>query len=327
MAEEEKMMSGNNMMVDSSTGNYTCSYSDEDHHHSTHNQHQHQHQHHDVNSTSIPNATSTFETNPLEIYNFESSHNSVSHNSVDHFWNKGPSPCSKPMITHDSSDFYHQFDDSSLQRCVFTCEPNERPSQGLSLSLSSANPSSIGLQSFELVRPQEHQHYQHQHHQGYSGKSMNTDHHHQMMIQDRFLGKPGNIINSGDGDGEHDDGGGGGSFNNHQSAHYNIRSSRYLVPAQEILGEFCNLGSKQSDDHSLKAKAAATTSNPLQDHGNLNNSSSSKAKSLSSVEFMELQKRRTKLLQMLEEVYFSPFLDHISCFGYIYTHIVFIILL
>ncbi|KAM0046234.1 putative transcription factor Homeodomain-TALE-BEL family [Helianthus debilis subsp. tardiflorus] len=275
MAEEEKMMRGDNIMVDSSTGNYNC-YSEDNHHH--------------------PNATTTFETSPLEIYNFES-HNSVSHNSAL-FW-KGPSPSSKPIT---DSDFYH-FDESSLQRCVFPCEPNERPSQGLSLSLSSANPSSIGLQSFELVRPQEH-HFQHHHHQGYFGKPMTMDHdqhHHDMMIQDRFLGKPGNIINSSGGDGDGDGGGGGGGYNNHQSAHYNIRNSRYLVPAQQLLTEFCNLASKQSD-HSPKAKAPATTSNPWQDHDNLNDASSSKAKSLSSLEFMELQKRKTKLLQMLEEV-------------------------
>ncbi|KAI3687571.1 hypothetical protein L1987_81271 [Smallanthus sonchifolius] len=277
MAEEEKMMRGDNIniMVGSSTGDYNC-YSEDDHHH-----------HHDVN------ATTRFETSPLEIYNFES-HNSVSHNSPL-FW-KGPSPNSSKQLT--DSDFYH-FDESSLQRCVFPCEPNDqRPSQGLSLSLSSANPSSIGLQSFGLVRPQEH-HFQHHNHQGYFRKSITMDHdqhHHDMMIQDRFLGKPGNIISSSSGDG-----GGGGGYDNHQSSQYNIRSSRYLLPTQELLTEFCNLGSKQSD-HSPKAKAAATTLNPLQDHDNLNNASSSKTKSLSSLEFMELQKRRTKLLQMLEEV-------------------------
>ncbi|KAI7726183.1 hypothetical protein M8C21_009633 [Ambrosia artemisiifolia] len=274
MAEEEKMMRGDNIMMDSSTGNYNC-YSENDHH---------QH-HHDVDSSSIPNATTTFETNPLEIYNnFESNNSAL-------FWKGTSSGSSKPIT---DSDFY-TFDESSLQRCVFPCEPNERPSQGLSLSLSSANPSSIGLQSFELVRPQEH-HFQH--HQGYFGKPMSMDHdqhNHDMMIQERFIGKPGNIINSSDGDG------GGGGFNNHQGAPYNIRSSRYLVPTQELLTEFCNLASKQSD-HSPKAKAPATTSNTWQDHDNLNDASSSKTKSLSSIEFMELQKKKTKLLQMLEEV-------------------------
>nr|GEX95102.1 homeobox protein BEL1 homolog [Tanacetum cinerariifolium] len=232
-------------MMDSSTGNYNCYPHDDDDHN------------HHVNSSRNPNATTSFETSPSGIFNFEA-HNSVSHNA----------------------DFYN-FDESSLQRCVFPCEPNERPSQGLSLSLSSANPSSIGLQQFELVRPQEH-HYQN--HPGYFGKSMSMDHghHHQQDMLNQV---------------SDDDGG----YNHHQDAQFNIRSSRYLFPAQELLNEFCNLGSKQSD-HFSKAKAAATTSNQWQDHDNLNNASASKSKSLSSVEFMELQKRKTKLLQMLEEV-------------------------
>ncbi|KAI3706983.1 hypothetical protein L6452_25118 [Arctium lappa] len=276
--EEEKIIRGSEIMVGSSTGNYNC-YSD-DHH---------------VNSSSNHNPTTSFETSPLEMFNFESSHNSVSHHNSVLFW-KGPSspPSSKPIT---DSDFYH-FDESSLQRCVFSCEPNERPSQGLSLSLSSANPSTIGIQPFELARPQHHHNYQH--HEGYFGKSMSMDHdqHHQdMMTEDGFLGKPGNINNSG---------GGGGSlvYNHHQSAQYNLRSSRYLVAAQELLNEFCNLGSKQQiRDQSPKAKTAATTSNQWQDHDhNMNNATSSKTKSLSSLEFMELQKRKTKLLQMLEEV-------------------------
>ncbi|CAI9288840.1 unnamed protein product [Lactuca saligna] len=143
---------------------------------------------------------------------------------------------------------------------------------------------------------------------GYFGKSMSMDHdqHHQdMMTQDGFLGRPGNIINSSGGDGDIDGGGGGGGshYNHYQStAQYNLRTSRYLVAAQELLNEFCNLGSKQSD-HSPKAKGVDTTSNQWQDtHDNLNNASSSKTKSLSSIELMELQKRKTKLLQMLEEV-------------------------
>ncbi|CAH1451381.1 unnamed protein product [Lactuca virosa] len=286
MAEEEKIIRGSNTMVDDSTDNYNC-YSDDDHHHR-------------VNSCSNRNATTTFETSPLEIFNYES-HNSVSHNSPM-FWKDPSSPPSSKPIT--DSDFYH-FDESSLQRCVFPCAPNERPSQGLSLSLSSANPPTIGIQPFELVRPQEH-HYEHHHHQGYFGKSMSMDHdqHHQdMMTQDGFLGRPGNIINSSGGDGDIDGGGGGGShYNHYQSAQYNLRTSRYLVAAQELLNEFCNLGSKQSD-HSPKAKGVDTTSNQWQDtHDNLNNASSSKTKSLSSIELMELQKRKTKLLQMLEEV-------------------------
>ncbi|XP_071708225.1 homeobox protein BEL1 homolog [Rutidosis leptorrhynchoides] len=274
MAQEGKIIRENNDII----GDY--SYSDNDQHH-----------HHHADSSTNPNATTSFETSPLEMFNF-GSHNSVSHNSVL-LW-KGPSnPSSSSSKNIIDSDFYHFDDDSSLQRCLF---PNERPTQGLSLSLSSVNPSTIGLQSFELLRPQDHN-YQHQNHQGYFGKyiSMDHDQHHDDMMttQDCFLGKPVNIINSSGGDGDGD-----GGYNHHQSLEYNLRSSRYLVPAQEILNEFCNLGSKQRNN-SLKERAEATTSNQGQDN---NNASSSKTKPLSSIEFMELQKRKTKLIQMLEEV-------------------------
>ncbi|KAI7735898.1 hypothetical protein M8C21_007394, partial [Ambrosia artemisiifolia] len=192
-----------------------------------------------------PNATTSFEASPLQVYNFDS-HNSVSHNS----------------------DFFHFEEPSNLH--VFPSEPNERPTKGVYLSLSSTNPSTIELQSFVLARPQEHN-SQHQQHQGYFGNSMSMDHdqhHHDMMMQ---------------------------------TSHYNIRSSRYLLPTQELLNEFCNLGSKLSDQSS-KAKAAVTTSSQWQDHDKLNNASSSMTKSLSSLELMELQKRKTMLHKMLEEV-------------------------
>ncbi|GKD94765.1 hypothetical protein Tco_1374602, partial [Tanacetum coccineum] len=99
-------------------------------------------------------------TNPNEFFNFEQ-HNSVSHNS-DLFWKpSSPSSSSKPiMLTGIGVSEFGQLDESSLQRCVLIpCEPNERPSQGLSLSLSSTNPSTIGIQPFELVRPQQQHHH------------------------------------------------------------------------------------------------------------------------------------------------------------------------
>lgn len=152
--------------------------------------------------------------------------------------------------THDN-DHHHQeswnhennrtllVDDPSM-RCVFPCEGNERPSQGLSLSLCSSNPSSIGLQSFEL-----------RHHQ-----------------QDQI-----GLIQQ-------------GYFHYHQ-----VRDSKYLGPAQELLSEFCSLGIKKNNDHSsskvLKNHESATTSKKLP---------------LQSLDLLELQKRKTKLLQMLEEV-------------------------
>ncbi|KAI3727659.1 hypothetical protein L6452_16277 [Arctium lappa] len=262
MVEEEKIIRGNNMMVGF------------DHHPY-------------VNSSSNPSNTSS------EFFNFEH-HNSVSHNS-DLFW-KPSSP--KPIMNITGAaavagDFSH-FDESSLQRCVLIpCEPNERPSQGLSLSLSSTNPSTIGIQPFELVRPppQDH-HHQQQHHQGYFGKPMNMHEQHDMMTDDEdgFLRKSGNIMmNSGS-----------GGSQLHQSVEYNLRSSRYLVPVQDLLNEFCNLGTKQIH---CSTKAKRSTSQ-WQDHDNLSNinASSSKNKPLNSLEFLELQKRKSKLLQMLEEV-------------------------
>ncbi|XP_047965759.1 homeobox protein BEL1 homolog [Salvia hispanica] len=50
---------------------------------------------------------------------------------------------------HNNRSLIVDGDDPSL-RCVFTCEGNERPSQGLSLSLTSSDPSTIALQPFEL---------------------------------------------------------------------------------------------------------------------------------------------------------------------------------
>ncbi|KAD5316821.1 hypothetical protein E3N88_16767 [Mikania micrantha] len=87
----------------------------------------------------------------------------------------------------------------------------------------------------------------------------------------------------------------------YQTAQYNLRSSRYLVPAQDLLNEFCNLRTKEND-RSTKAKTPRT--NQCQDQDNLNdmNADSSKNMPLNSLEFLELQKRKSKLLQMLDEV-------------------------
>ncbi|KAL4570752.1 hypothetical protein LXL04_026413 [Taraxacum kok-saghyz] len=232
-------------------------------------------------------------SNTNEFFSFEN-HNLASHNS-DLFWKpNSPSSSSKPMMITGAGggggagDFSH-YDESSLQRCVLIpCEPNERPSQGLSLSLSSTNPSTIGIQPFELVRPppQDHHHHNHHHQQGYFGKPMYMHEQHDMMTdtQDEFLRKSENIINMASGG----------------TQQYNIRSSRYLLPTQSLLTEFCNLGTKYND-HSTKTKAQKWQDH---DHNNLYNinAGSSKNNPLNSLEFLELQKRKSKLLQMLEEV-------------------------
>ncbi|KAJ6415144.1 hypothetical protein OIU84_004023 [Salix udensis] len=163
-------------------------------------------------------------------------------------------------------------DDSSL-RCVFPFEGNERPSQGLSLSLSSSNPSSIGLHSFELRHNPTHQNQDNsQEEMRFFGKSPANIQ--QQMVQDGFLTKAANL---------------------HHQAQFQLRNSKYLGPAQDLLKEFCNLGSKQVD-------ALQQKSHKPKQWDDDQTGSSSRKQSLQSLEFIELQKRKTKMLSMLEEV-------------------------
>eukprot|EP00262_Sarcandra_glabra_P017574 TRINITY_DN6052_c4_g1_i1.p1 TRINITY_DN6052_c4_g1~~TRINITY_DN6052_c4_g1_i1.p1 ORF type:complete len:655 (+),score=76.12 TRINITY_DN6052_c4_g1_i1:642-2606(+) len=164
-------------------------------------------------------------------------------------------------------------DDSSL-RCVFPCEGNERPSQGLSLSLCTDKPSNIGLQSFELRQTN-------QHHNDLRYVSANS--------RDVFFGKAANLEEA-------------TSFSSSSSAfyqlpHHQLKNSKYLVPAQELLNEFCNLGTSQTRGGS-KHKFSKT--NQWEEGGS--SSSSSLHQSLLSLDLLELQKRKAKLLSMLEEV-------------------------
>ncbi|XP_042474933.1 homeobox protein BEL1 homolog [Macadamia integrifolia] len=147
-------------------------------------------------------------------------------------------------------------DDSSL-RCVLPCERNEsRPSQGLSLSLSSNKPSSIGIQSFELMPSN---------------------------LRDGFFGKSPNLQDQ------------DGFVNLHQTqTHFELKNSKYLVPAQDLLNEFCNLRIKQTDQ--LKQKPQKT--NQWED----DNNGSRRQSFYSTSDVLELQKRKSKLISILEEV-------------------------
>ncbi|KAL3652719.1 hypothetical protein CASFOL_002400 [Castilleja foliolosa] len=169
----------------------------------------------------------------------------------------GPSSSPSPQqtINHETEynyqhDLTEMFDagDPSRSSCVFTCEGLERPSHGLSLSL---NPSSIGLQSFELRQQQD----------GFvrfgpsSSRSMDNN-----------------------------------NNSNLQQYHAYIRHSMYLGPAKELLIEFCNLGIKTSNYNS-NMKAIQKNSE-WQD----------KLQSLYSLDLVDLQRRKKKLIHMLEEV-------------------------
>lgn len=210
-------------------------------------------------SSSLVTHFQTFEP-PPEIYNMTAAMDITgfpSKNLGESLWkgfgnhHHGGDPSSSMEPT--SSEFYHQHDfnkkhdlslisnDQTLMASslyqnqsyhqsryddLFT-NCHERPSKGLSLSLSSSNPSTIALQSFEQV----------------------------------------NI--------------------HHQQGH--IRNSRYLIPAQDLLNEFCSIGTKQTDSNKTKTHTE-------EDENNL------RKQSLFSLDLLELQRRKTKLLHMLEEV-------------------------
>ncbi|KAG4134100.1 hypothetical protein ERO13_D08G136100v2 [Gossypium hirsutum] len=174
--------------------------------------------------------------------------------------------------------------DDSSYRCVFPCEGNERPSQSLSLSLSSNNPSTIGLQSFELRQTTSHSNHDQQHdmrfigsnsRDGFFEKAANIQQQQQQAIQSEFLEEAANL---------------------HHQGQFQVGSSKFLVPTQELLNEFCSLGTTQVD--ASKEKQIHKTKQCDDDNG----ASSSWKQPLYSLNFMELQKRKTKLLSMLEEV-------------------------
>lgn len=284
------------MAGDQEKGGYSSCYSDQ----ATHLVNQLQSFNHDIQSN-----------NPSEIYNLTTSmemwkgfisnggESRGNHHGVD---SRPPSSSKVAAAINQptTSDFYqinwhndepNRFlddknddnDPSNLRSCVFPCEANERPSQGLSLSLSSSNPSSIGLQSFELRHQQQQQQQDHDQMGRFfiGSKPVMNIQHQQGLIEDGLLEKTENL-------------------QYHQEAgQFQIRGSKYLGPAQELLNEFCNLGtSRQSHESKLKLHKSNQWE---QDDENTIGTSSSKH-SLYSLEFLDLQKRKTKLLQMLEEV-------------------------
>ncbi|BAU00582.1 hypothetical protein LR48_Vigan401s000800 [Vigna angularis] len=181
---------------------------------------------------------------------------------------------------HDSAPWqddnsHNRFDDSSL-RCVFPCEANERPSQGLSLSLSSTNPSTIGLQSFELRQTSHHPDFVPSgSREGFFGKPVSVQQ--QQMLQDGYASSNSKAASV------------------YQQGHFLVKNSKYLLPAQDLLNEFCSLDAKISEAGKLKSLKKQWEEDNIC-------TGSSKKPSLTSLEFVELQKRKTKLLSMLEEV-------------------------
>ncbi|KAM7525789.1 hypothetical protein LguiA_015691 [Lonicera macranthoides] len=251
----------------------------------------------DVSSSHHPHMVSQYDSNP-DVYNLTTGieligfphKNLLSTIPNNAMWKGFTSANPISDIPHDSTSWHENnrvlVDDPSM-RCVFPCEPNERPSQGLSLSLSSTNPSTIGLQSFELRHQQDDTRcFGSSSRDGFFGKTTDVVHQQQQqnqMIQDhRFLGKG---VSTGV-DHQNQDG-------------FMMRNSKYLGPAQELLNEFCNLGIIQND-HLHQKTIKHQKINQWEDESA--SSSSKQPSNLHSLELLELQKRKAKLLQMLEEV-------------------------
>ncbi|KAM2227699.1 hypothetical protein ACFXTI_014478 [Malus domestica] len=278
------------------------------------------------------NQIQDFGSNPAEIFNlttgmemigFPKQQNDTSNPSASSIWNKArffgkqqqQQPDFTTGISETSTDHHHlnnllvggpphhhhqqsngwqennnnnnrfPVDDSSL-RCVFPCEGNERPSQGLSLSLSSNNPSSIGLQSFELKQTSHHQPHQHQDHQD------DGEDDHMRFMQDGFLGKAAYHASAS-----------GASSVQHEGL-FQLRNSKYLGPAQQLLNEFCSLGTtKPTTADTQKEKPHKNKQwGEQEDNGSTSSSRNKQQSNICSLEFVELQKRKTRLLSMLEEV-------------------------
>ncbi|KAJ6845110.1 homeobox protein BEL1-like protein [Iris pallida] len=81
-----------------------------------------------------------------------------------------------------------------------------------------------------------------------------------------------------------------------QQQSYQLKRSKYLFPAQELLNEFCSLGGGNAKNgiSPKKKDSRAASSNQWEEGG---------PSSLYSMDLVELQKRKAKLLTMLEEVY------------------------
>lgn len=169
-----------------------------------------------------------------------------------------------PWNHHHHQNRFDLVDNDPSLRSVFTCEGIERPSQGLSLSLSSSNPSAIGLQSFELRQPHDDLRFGPS-----SSRSVNIQQHQsQVMMQGQSQ----------------------------------IRNSEYLGPAQELLNEFCSLGKQHDEDNNNNNDNISKLKGQVDENA-------IKTQSLYSLDLLELQRRKSKLLQMLEEV-IKSFLLH-----------------
>ncbi|KAG1362390.1 homeobox protein BEL1 [Cocos nucifera] len=151
-------------------------------------------------------------------------------------------------------------EDSSL-RCLLPTDGNQQPSKGLSLSLCNPEPS-------EAVAGME---------QSFRQQHLSTN------SRDELFPKSTEVLED------------RRIFPQSYQQVQQLKHSKYLIPAQELLNEFCSLGTGRS---SSKHKSHKT--NQWEEGGSSSNSSWNQ--SLYSLDIIELQKKKAELLSMLEEV-------------------------
>lgn len=259
----------------------------------------------------------------MEMIGFSNSKNNIINLHHQHGdWKANPTllpnkftPPSSSTSTSTTHHFYLPHDYNNINKPEFTsiigaapdcdafpCEP-PNGTHGLSLSLSSANPSNAALlQSFDQLR----RHTTNNTIQGFDS-STSTDvglfgkpqqQQQQMLPPDGYLGLGGKVTNL--------------NFNYQQQQqgqgqHLSLKNSKYLVPTQQLLIEFCSLGIKQDDIDNemllLKNKQKSSLKNKKQWEEESGSGPSMNKPPLGTLEFVELQKRKTRLLSMLEEVH------------------------
>lgn len=154
------------------------------------------------------------------------------------------------------------FVDDASMRCLFPVHDEEQqPSQGLlSLSLYNPEPSIADAADFHrslmFSRP--------------TSTTTTVSHHQQGLF-------PGHA--------------GGSSVSSHK-----LKLTKYLVPAQELLNEFCDLGGVKAASKQQKQQGKRV------EEGGPSSASSVINHSLQHLDILELQKRKAKLLTLLEEV-------------------------
>lgn len=79
-----------------------------------------------------------------------------------------------------------------------------------------------------------------------------------------------------------------------------MKRSKYLIPTQQLLNEFCNIGSINNNNDN---ENNASTSSKIRKDSHKWEDQAGSSNPLLSMDLVELQKRKAKLLSMLEEVY------------------------